>query len=261
MPGFNWLSWSTVWGQCRHRYFIPCWPPQRHHCEGEQVQMTTCHRWENVPSQPPPRAQHCQTTEEHQANNVLFCQQNRQVLHMQSWESYSDTRSWASQKPKPAILGAALAGVSCCGCNGEWPQGGSGVTDKGQLCGQRKGEVPGEMLPPIPRGEGTDGEVGQFYPGDGPWPRKGAGSSSPCTCLNDHLGFTCFRQSCSLKKGVGSWPAWKVLFEPSLFQWPANAEHLAPSPAFTLSDVEWMGRHNTVPWIYRNGGQRKESQM
>lgn len=87
---------------------------------------------------------------------------------MQSWESYSDTRSWASQNPEPAILGAAPAGVSCCGCNGEWPQGGSGVTDKGQLCGQRKGEVPGEMLPLIPRGEGADGEVGQFYPGDGP---------------------------------------------------------------------------------------------
>lgn len=33
-----------------------------------------------------------------------------------------------------------------------------------------------------------------------------------------NLAFTCFRQSCSLKKGTGSWPAGKVLFEPSLFQ-------------------------------------------
>lgn len=58
--------------------------------------------------------------------------------------------------------------VSCCGCSGEWPQGGSGVTDMRQLYGQRKAEVPGAMHPPVPRGQGEDGQVGQLCPEDGP---------------------------------------------------------------------------------------------
>lgn len=37
-----------------------------------------------------------------------------------------------------------------------------------QLYGQRTAEVPGAMHPPVPRGQGEDGQVGQLCPEDGP---------------------------------------------------------------------------------------------
>lgn len=50
-------------------------------------------------------------------------------------------------------------------------------------------------------------------------------------------------------------------FEPSVLQQPARAGHWAPSAAFTPSDQGAKGKAYAVPWIYRNLGQRRESQV
>lgn len=257
MPWFNRLSWSRV-REVQAQILNPLLAPsealvwRRAGRNNNTPQVRKCTQSASTP---------CQTTEEHQADSASCCPQRRQAQAL--WNAVRE--SWHKElgMPKPQTCHAGSSPGRCFMLWMQW-----WVASR-ELRGYRweavlwteGGEVPGEMDPPMPRGEGANGQVGQLCPENGAMTQERWWIIITLHLINDHLGFTCFRQSCSLKKGTGSWPAWRVLFEPSLFQWPANAEHLTSSTAFTLSDLEWMGRHYTVPWIYRNWGQRRESLM
>lgn len=160
------------------RWLSQQWKWNNQSCISDNALVPTHHRWENSPSQPLPCVKPQKSTRQimprapHREDKYKHCE-------MQSGRA--DTRSWACQNPKPAMLGAALADVSRCGCNGEWPRGGSGVTDERQRCGQREGEVPGRCPLQCPEEKEQMDKLASFVQKMGPWLRKGAGSSSPCT--------------------------------------------------------------------------------
>lgn len=91
-----------------------------------------------MPSHPLPHAQHCQTTEEHQANNVLCCQQKRQVQALCNAVTGELQRHKELGQPKSQTChpGSSPRDVSCCRCNGKWPQGGSVLPVRGRSEGR-----------------------------------------------------------------------------------------------------------------------------